>query len=204
MGALVLAAGWNIGESGTNEIARYRAHPAAESAALANWRDIGWHTLPAARIDFGGEVEEPLSLQWVATRQRVVSVLEFAGWQSDTLLSWLLPRPSIERLPVLPKLHQDRMQEIVMARTVDPKQRLVLRLWPSGHAADLDTTGTPTPLWMGIMSVEQLRHPAGAITIATTDSDFGRDLKLVRADLHSQAVTTDLRDRDGLPVLLAW
>ena len=210
MGALVLAAGWSIGERGSAEIARYRAHPAAETATLANWRDTGWHTLPAARIDFGGEVEEPLSLQWASTRQRLVGVLESAGWRSpapwalDTLLLWLLPHPSIERLPVLPKLHQDRMQEIVMARTVDPRQRLVLRLWPSGHAADPDSTGTPTPLWMGIMSVEQLRHPAGAITIATTETDFGHALKLVGADLQSQAVATDLRDRDGLPVLLAW
>lgn len=210
LGTLVLAAAAHIGAQHAADMARYRPRPAAVAGPLDHWLDAGWRTLPMARTDIGGDPEEPLALQWAGTAEDVVRVLGASGWQPpppwapNTSLLWLLPHPSIEQLPVLPKFHQDQPQAIMLTKIVDDRRRLVARLWPSGHVVDPHATDRPRPLWLGMVTIERLTHPAGAFTVARTDPDYARALRQLEQELASQGLAVALRDRRGVPVLLAW
>jgi undecaprenyl-diphosphatase len=210
LATIVAAAAVQFGTRVDADLARYqpRAEPAA--APLDDWLDTGWRGLAPSRTDFSGEVEEPMALQWAATQEQITATLHAAGWQApapwalSSALLWLLPSPAIDQLPVLAKFHQDVMSSILLTRAVDPQTRLVLRLWPSGRVVDAPAAPRPTALWLGTVTLERLKHPAGAFTIARTDVDFAQALRLLGSDLESQAVTTQWRDRRGMPVVLAW
>jgi undecaprenyl-diphosphatase len=210
LGTMTLAAGVYVGMRHEVDVTRYTYRPEHQGIPLANWSTLGWRTLPAARSDVGGDLEEPLALQWAATEQEIGVVLGAAGWRAPspwaprTALLWLLPNPPIQQLPVLPKFHQGEVQAIALAKAVDSRQRLVIRLWPSGHVVDPTTTGPPRPLWLGAVTIERLQHPAGVFTIAATDRDFRSPLRLLERELVDQAVAVEQRDRQGFPALLAW
>jgi membrane protein DedA with SNARE-associated domain/membrane-associated phospholipid phosphatase len=210
LGTMTLAAGVYVGMRHEADVARYAHRPEHLWVLLANWSTLGWRTLPAARSDVGGDVEEPLALQWAATEQEISAVLVAAGWRVpspwalNTALLWLLAHPPIQQLPVLPKFHQGEVQSIALTKAVDSRQRLVVRLWPSGHVVDPTATGSPKPLWLGAVTIEWLQHPAGVFTIAATDPDFRSPLRLLERELVDQAVAVEHRDRQGFPALLAW
>jgi hypothetical protein len=135
---LLVASLWTMGTRFGAEIERYSVQAPALLPTLEHGPDGGWRALPSARTDFSGAVEEPMALHWAATRAQLSHVMRAAGWRTpppwslDTGLRWLLPGPSIEQLPVLPKFHRDIVQTIVVERLLDSQRRLVLRLWPSG------------------------------------------------------------------------
>ncbi len=192
------------------DLMRYQPRAEAAAVPLHDWRDSGWRSLAPSRTDFSGEVEEPMALQWAATRERITTTLLAVGWRVPvpwtlrSALLWLLPRPAIEQLSVLPKFHQDLMPSILLTQAVDAQTRLVLRLWPSEHVVDAPTAPQPMPLWLGTVTLERLSHPASAFTVARTDLDFAQALRLFDIKLAGQSVSMQWRDRQGAPVLLVW
>ncbi len=207
---IVAASSIQFGTRFDVDLVRYQARAETAAAPLDDWLDSGWRTLAPSRTDFSGEVEEPMALQWAATRGQITAALQAGDWQApepwtlSSALLWLLPRPAIARLSVLPKFHQDVMPSILLTQAVDAQTRLVLRLWSSGHVVDAPGAPRPMPLWLGTVTLERLSHPAGAFTIARTDVDFSRAIRLLGLKLAGQGLSMQWRDRQGVPVLLVW
>ncbi|MEO6660938.1 MAG: phosphatase PAP2 family protein, partial [Burkholderiaceae bacterium] len=210
LGVLVLASALQIGTQHDIDVARYGVRPHAMPTLLGHWPEAGWRTLPAYRIELGGDAEEPLALQWAATEPQLLKTLDDVGWRTappwtlQSSLLWLLPNPPIEQLPVLSKLNQDVPQKMVLTRTVDAQSRLVLRLWPSGHVVAPRTADHATPLWLGMVSIERLQHPAAVFTIARTDPNFGVAVNELGKDLAGKAPSLVWHEQRGVPLLLVW
>ncbi len=210
LSVLVLASAIQIGTQLDQGTLRYSPQPLPALSRLESWPDEGWRGLPAHRTDFEGEAEEPLSLQFAATQAELVDALHEAGWQTPprwtlkTALLWLLPRPAIEQLPVLPKLNQDAAPGVVLSKPTDARTRRVLRLWPSGRAVLPPWAVEPRPLWLGTVTVERLVHPAGAFTLARTDPGSDVALAELGQELAARSLTVAQRQRAGRPVLLVW
>ncbi len=210
LGALLLASAIQISTQHTADVTRYRPQPPPEPSLLDNWLNTGWRALPAYRTEAGGDVEDPLVLQWVATDTDLIKALEGAGWTipppwtfKDALL-WLLPHPQIEKLPILPKLNQDRPQTITLSKVVDGQSRLVVRFWLSGREGLAPSSEQPRKIWLGTVTMERLTHPATAFTIAQTDPDIVSALHALEKDLASRSVAMAWRARGSQPVLLVW
>lgn len=178
------------------DMTRYAAQIAPSALALARWRDEAWRTLPARRIDLGGELEEPLTLQWAARLDRIERALSRAGWRrpppwtAQSALSWLGPRAVPGGMPVLPRLHDGRFPALTMIKTVDAPgagtdTRRVIRLWPT----DLRLTRAEQPpraLWLGELVVETITTPFRFVAVARTAPDDGARLKALARSLAAQ------------------
>ncbi|MHB8166815.1 MAG: bifunctional DedA family/phosphatase PAP2 family protein [Sulfuricella sp.] len=96
------------------DIARYVYRPKSETMLPGDWKAGGWRSLPFARSELGGEIEEPFSVQWIGTSGQISATPAATGWQtpqswaSKAMLLWLLPNTPIQQLPVLPKFDHGR------------------------------------------------------------------------------------------------
>ena len=120
------------------------------------WR--GAAPLPARRLGLGGE-EAPFAAQWLgnaaAPRGFSDGWLPGRNWEWRTVLRWLNPRPSVERLPVLPRWHAGRLPEHVLIRPAsEPRARLVLRAWQGAATA-------AGPVWL--LQIERVEIRPGVL-----------------------------------------
>ncbi|MFC5474871.1 LssY C-terminal domain-containing protein [Paraherbaspirillum soli] len=205
---LGLVAGLYVGDLLSADGERYAHHPVAASMPLADWGGGGWRLLPRARSELDGDLEEPFSLQWVGSAAQIGATLSAAGWQhaeswsSKTMLLWLLADTPIQQLPVLPKYDRGRVQKITYVKVLNPRQRLVIRLWPMRYKVETVSGEPPSRLWSGMVTLERLQHPIGMITLARTASDFNAPLPLLEQDLQSQRLSVQRRQRHDTGVLL--
>lgn len=207
LGTLLLAGAAAVATQYTVDVVRYAPQPAAAPVMLADWQTTGWRQLPARRTEVNGDHEEPFTVQWAGTGDRIAAVLERGGWRQPppwtlrATASWLLPGTPVDQLPLLAKFHQGAPEALSFEKVLDPAQRLVLRLWPSGH--DIEVVGeTPSVLWMGMVTVERIQHPASSFTLALTDPDFNATLAQFVASLPPQGPSWDRVHRHAGTVLL--
>ncbi|MDR3395307.1 MAG: VTT domain-containing protein [Parasulfuritortus sp.] len=206
MGALVLAGAGTVATQRAADVARYAPHPAA-AILLTDWRSAGWQQLPSRRTEMDGDHEEPLSVQWVGAADRIEQQLKADGWQppprwaSRASLLWLVPSTPADQLPVLAKLHQGAAPALTFDRPLDPSQRLVIRLWRTAYSVG-KVREVATPLWLGMVTREDITHPAGIITLAKTDQDFATPTKQLAQFLQTSNVVIAEKQRDGFTVLL--
>jgi undecaprenyl-diphosphatase len=209
LGALALAGGAVVATNYRADVARYAPSMAPVPVLLAEWRSDGWQRLPAYRTDVAGELEEPLSVQWAGTLDRIKRVLQADGWRrppawwSRATLSWLMPSTPIGELPVLAKLHEGNPPTLSLEREVDPTHRLVIRLWATPYRVTA-TDDPRTPLWIGMVTLERLSHPAGIAALAVTDQDFATPATTLAQLLQQRGVAVDTKHRAMLAVLLVW
>ncbi|HSU44428.1 MAG TPA: VTT domain-containing protein [Casimicrobiaceae bacterium] len=137
------------------------------------WQAGAWASLPAARIDIGGEREEPFSVQWTAAREEITDALRSVGWvtparwRSSAALLWLLPATPIRELPVLPKFDQGQPPVLTFIQPVDVNTRTVLRLW---HPADaIDALSRRVPIWIGMITTERKRSQWRLMAVTRTE-----------------------------------
>ena len=207
LAALVLAGSGVVATHRAADLVQYAPRQAEATLLLADWQSQGWLRLPTHRTEVDGDHEEPLSLQWVSTADRIGQVLAADGWRPPpswtfrTTLLWLLPATPIGQLPVLTKFHQGEPPTLSFEREIDPSQRLVIRLWRTSYRAS--TASDPAaPLWIGLVTRERLTRPAGFITLAKTDRDFVTPTAQLANRLRSHSTALDVRHRDKLSVLL--
>jgi membrane protein DedA with SNARE-associated domain/membrane-associated phospholipid phosphatase len=207
LGALVLAGAGVVATHRAADVIRYAPRQAGATVTLSDWPSGGWLRLLARRTEVDGDHEEPLSLQWAGTADRIEQVLQAGGWQrpppwaSRAALLWLLPSSPAGQLPVLAKFHQGEAPAMSFEQELDPSQRLVIRLWRSSY--HVKTANNPAaPLWVGMVTRERLTHPAGLLTLAKTDPDFAASTAQFAMLLQTHKVAVTIRHRDALAVLL--
>ena len=151
---------------------------------LEKWLTGGWRELPAWRIDLGGEQEQPLTIQWAGASEQLALGLSTSGWRRppsldlNSFLGMFSPDTPIEKLPVLPRLHDGRVDCLRLIH-LDKGQRWVLRLWP----AAVTIAGNNTALFIGTIEAQQRRHLTGLITTALDTGEYDRSMEMLKQAL---------------------
>jgi membrane protein DedA with SNARE-associated domain/membrane-associated phospholipid phosphatase len=203
---LALVGGPYVASHHQRDMQRYAVTIERPTLTLDAWRDGGWATLPAARMDIGGEEEEPFSVQWVASRGDIVDVLRAAGWtapapwRSSAALLWLLPATPIGELPVLPKFDQGQPPVLTFIVPRDTRSRTVLRLW---HPADaVDHSSRPVPIWIGMITTERARSQWRLIAVTRTEPRLPAPNEVLAPALAGRQTALVRRAAGGETVLL--
>ncbi|OGT20181.1 MAG: hypothetical protein A2V90_09380, partial [Gammaproteobacteria bacterium RBG_16_57_12] len=159
--------GWLIDRNLDQEVRRHALPQEMIYSDSQSWARQGWQELPVYRLDLEGNVRQPLTVQWLADGQSIRARLLARGWRAPepfnmkSAMHWLISRPAIGELPVLPQVHDGQHDEIRLIHALDSEQRqLVLRLWRS----DVMMTDRALPLWIGYVSSLQLVQPAPFIS----------------------------------------
>ncbi len=206
-GILLLAGAAAVATQYPADLVRHAPQPAAAPVLLADWQATGWRLLPARRTAVDGDHKEPFTVQWAGAAVGIASVLQAGGrrqpppWTLQTAASWLLPGTPVGQLPVLEKVHRGAPAALRFERMLGPSQRLVLRLWPTGHVVDV-VAQTPSAPWIGMLTVGRIQRPAHAFTLVSTEPDFAAALARFTTSLKARGLRWDLEHRDAGPVAL--
>ena len=146
------------------DLARYAVPSHIRLTSDDDWIKAVWQQVPARRLEFAGEAEEPFQLQWACSESAVANDLKAAGWQDPpawtlkSALGSLAPHAKIQELPVLPRFNQGDRAALVFVRgsAQEPEERKVLRLWRSRFEASSPGRAT-RPIWYGAVYREVWR-----------------------------------------------
>ena len=210
LASIVLVGGLYARQHHSADVARFAYAPTRATTFLAAWKDGGWRSLPAARSEFGGDVEEPFLVQWVGTPSEITDALVATGWRSaqswsaKSVLLWLSPSAKIEQLPVFPRFNRGQVQRLTFVKNVDAEQRLVVRLW-NARTEVIWPTGRPAQgLWYGTATMERVSHAKGLATFVETLPNDSKALNALSQDVSTQHLSMEKRDREGMAVVLVW
>lgn len=172
---IVIAGGWHAVRQRDRDLAFYAPQREVQSMALNAWLSDGWRRLPPWRVDMVGEREQPLTIQWAGSPDDLQRFLLAMGWEPPVpwsfknFLGMLSPEADIQTLPVLPRLHNGRIDTLRLVRR-NADKRWVLRLWPSYVAID----GYPEPLLIGTIELQQRHRLTWLITAALDTGEYDR------------------------------
>jgi membrane protein DedA with SNARE-associated domain len=172
---IVVVGGWHVVRAHDKDLAFYAPQKKVQSMALRTWLDGGWRRLPPWRVDMAGEREQPLTIQWAGSPDALKRHLVTEGWEQPpspslkNFLGMLSPDAPIDTLPVLPLLHNGRVDALRLVRW-NGDRRWVLRLWSSDVAID----GFPAPLYIGTIELQRRRHLTWLITAALDTGEYSR------------------------------
>ncbi|MDP4979669.1 MAG: phosphatase PAP2 family protein [Desulfobacterales bacterium] len=216
---IVVASCWHVSRHHEKDLAFYSPRYDLQTMPLATWLADGWRDLPAWRIDMAGEREQPLTIQWAGEPEDLAQYLLNRGWQHPQSLSlrsfleMLSPDTPIEKLPILPRLHDGRIDRLRLVRMAG-NQLWVLRMWPT----DVKILANEARLLVGTIEVQSKRPMAGLIFLARDTGDYDSSLAALEQDFRDRFAVklvnrknSDFqvsRDQDGVHwsgrVLLLW
>lgn len=212
---MAVVASWLGPQRYRQDLEHYARPVDTRMVALAEWQAHYWRELPAYRVDLEGLNEQPLNIQWAGSLHYLEQLLAAQGWQpapaigASSLMNWLVSEPDIERLPILPQVHDGQHHELLLVNRSDGAQRLtVLRLWP----ANVEISDSGRPLWLGTVSYLYIDQSIPLITSLSTGREFEAPLIEVSSILIRRTATMMLKRAppaagaagwDG-QVLLAW
>jgi len=182
---IVIAGGWHLAQKHEKDLAFYAPRHPMQIITLTSWQANAWRDLPAWRIDMEGEPEQPLTVQWAGSPDELSRFLISKGWRRPlpmnpkSFLGMLATRITIEQLPVLPLLHDGRVECLRLVRTGRGNRRVVLRLWSTG----VKIYGNDIPLFVATVEEQQGRSLAGLITMAKDTGNYERPLYLLEQTL---------------------
>jgi len=206
--ALVAIGGIDIVQNHAADMTRYALREERRAMRVSDWWQQGWATLPARRFDLGGELEEPLTVQWAGDLRALKTALLANGWQVpipwglQSSLAWLTARATVDQLPVLARLQDGSLEGLVMVRLVDDsdqRSRLVLHLWRAN--IDLrDDSGLAGPIWIGTVAVERTASILSIVTLAREQAEMNTP-----RDIFAEAVSMRRRDcRANVRAVATW
>ncbi|MDA3903313.1 MAG: VTT domain-containing protein [Desulfuromusa sp.] len=210
----LLVGAWHIQQRHRQDMSRYLVQHQVQRFSFSDWQTKSWQQLPAWRIDFGGEMEQPLTLQWagnpeiLATKLRQQGWVDAAGIDYKQLLNFFVPDVSVQQLPLLPQLTSGQHEQLRMALD-QGEQRLVLRLWPTRFQLDKSAA----PLWVGSVETEQAIATAGLLTLPRGRRNFTAALQQLEqrlvADLRVAEVRRSQQESEDSPgwtgrIILIW
>ncbi len=182
---LTAVGGWQMAFSHEEALRRHALQAVIQPMQAQAWWTHGWRTLPAFRIDLGGDYEQPLNVQWAGELDPLHALLQARGWREPppldfvSSLYWLLTDTPLADLPVLPQLHEGHHESLLLVRPLTDSQQLVLRLWP----ADIHLYPGAVPLWVGTVARLEARR-IGFFTLPVTSTEFDNPLRLLEQDLR--------------------
>ncbi len=115
-------------------------------------------------------------IQWLGNMDAIRKLLEQHGWEPlhelnlQSTLTFLSDTVPPLTMPVLPRFHRDRLPVLVMGKSLDNTDRLVLQLWNSDFVGNDGRT-----LWVGTLRIESLSHPLPLVSIYL-ESEFQDDI----------------------------
>lgn len=177
---LVVVGGLHVRQNYTADAKRYAVQAQSRTISLSDWWKDGWMNLPARRVDLSGEYEEPLTFQWAGDIDELGKTLTSAGWRVPvpwsihSMLAWVAPRPQIGDLPVLPRLQDGRLEQLVMTRILaaaGTQSRIVIYVWRSNISIRTDS-GAIKPLWIGTVLLERMHMVAGLFPLLRDNRDM--------------------------------
>jgi undecaprenyl-diphosphatase len=174
---IVVAGAWHVSRHHEKDLAFYAPRHNLQAMPLVTWLADGWRDLPAWRIDMAGEREQPLTIQWAGAPEELAQYLLNRGWQCPqslnlkSFLEMLSPDTPIEKLPVLPRLHDGRIDRLRLVRMAG-SQLWVLRMWPT----DVKILANEARLLVGTIEVQNKRSMAGLIFTARDTGEYDRSL----------------------------
>jgi undecaprenyl-diphosphatase len=216
---IVVAGGWHVSRQHEKDLAFYSPRSDLQTMSLATWLADGWRDLPAWRIDMAGEREQPLTIQWAGAPEELAQYLLNRGWQRPqslnlkSFLEMLSPDTPIEKLPVLPRLHDGRMDRLRLVFMAN-SQLWVLRMWPT----DVKILANEARLLVGTIEIQNKRPMAGLIFMARDTGEYDRSLAAFEQEFYNRFAVKMVdrensefkisRNQDGLHwsgrVLLVW
>ncbi len=192
---LVSAASWHISRQLGNDIERYAIRHPVTQISETDWQTKACTAIAIWRVDLHGEKEQPLNVQWAGDLKSIRQILLSHGWEQPpklnlhTALSWLLPKPALSQLPVLPQLHDGRAESLVLihryAQKGDANKQLILRLWPT----TLRLKDSDMPVWHGTVASQYLMQ-LPLIRFPRLSHDFNQAQAKLELNLHDQTWST--------------
>ncbi len=188
LAVLVFAGGWHVTQQYKEDLSFYAPHHELQTMAFATWMAEGWRNLPAYRIDLAGEREQPLILQWAGSTENLTRYLLSRGWQKPSsldlkdLLKIFSSNTPIDELPVLPCMHNGRIDVVRLVQPLDETHRWVLRLWPT----DVEISEKSLPVFEGTIEVQNRRQLADMILMAKDSGKYDEPLKSLAEVLHGR------------------
>lgn len=118
-----------------------------------NWWRTDWSTQPDRREGLSDRTGHALNIQFAGHLDQLLPALRAEGWHEPNPLTpagltrWLSPDAALDELPLLPLLHDKRLEQASRVKRVDGEQ-LVLRLWQAGTLSDGNA------LWLGTVNFQ--------------------------------------------------
>jgi len=208
--AFVIVGTLHVADNYTLDTARYAPQPATERMAADLWWNDGWATQPARRIDLGGGLEEPITVQWVGSVVDLRSRLLARGWREPpelgltSVLAWLNPSADLEELPTLTRLHDGRPARLILIYPEGTtrngvRSRLILRLWRSNLRIE-DSPHNTYRLWLGAVVEQRIAHLGTLVSFAVPM----RDENAPRALLETALAPVKVVKRKGFADASGW
>lgn len=151
-----------------------------------SWMESGWELLPVARQGINPNKNNLFNLQWLGTKQNINSQLSKMGFSkrlntAKVLSNWFLENVEINKLPVLPHIHNGEYEMLRYYRYDKNNHELtVIRLWPSEFKLKQNTP--LKPLWFGSINFMQVKNKLG-VTYLVTKNKTVTDTDLVNTNL---------------------
>ena len=195
---IAIAGSWHVVQRHGKDLMFYAPHHEEKIMAVSLWQTGGWRDLPAWRIDMEGEIEQPLTVQWTGPPAELARFFKDKGWRHTqplslkSVLGMFSPNTPVEQLPVLPRLHDGRMERLRLVR-IDGESRLVFRLWDT----EVKIEGNDGfHLFAGTIEEQQGRSLAGLITTARDTGDYDHPLNLLAQSLRERFSLMQVRRTD--------
>ncbi|MEM9632159.1 MAG: VTT domain-containing protein [Pseudomonadota bacterium] len=168
--------GWHLSTSFDKALLTYEPRTSKEVMTASSWREYGWISVPARRIELNGDREEPLVIQYAGSLKRFADIAEKSGWQLPPKWSLTTAGGFVEgetppdSLPILPRSQNGHQPDLVLIRKdagKDVSGRWVLRLWPSQY--EILESGRLQALYVGSVVHEDIVRPLGEFSGPRTD-----------------------------------
>lgn len=171
--AMLIGGVWHAGTRHTADMQRYTVHHETSMMAQQDWWLDAWQSLPAWRIDIGGEYEQPFTVQWAGSLISLRDQLIASGWQAPhnaNWLRWLDTSLAAMQLPLLPHINDGQYEALALIYPVPNQrnQRVVLRLWRTSTVLRISNQ----PVWVGTVTQETLQHPLSAFNLPRDSNDY--------------------------------
>ncbi len=193
--ALLASGTWHVATQHAADTLRYAVRQETRIMPQQDWWSNTWQTLPTWRIDFEGEYEQPLTVQWAGSLDSLLHRLLAAGWREPPdETNWLLwfdtTRP-VMQLPLLPRVHDGHYEALALIYPVANRndQRLVLHLWNTGVVL----RERNQPVWVGVVILETLRRPLSWFNLPQDGKDFNYPRQVLLASLTGVKLRLDKR-----------
>ena len=188
-----------------------RSQAARIPRLVADWSDAGYHQLDRRIKDIAGQDSAALNIQAAGSAASLYAALARAGWRRGPAMNigqplhWLVSDAAIDKLAVLPRIHDGRQPAITLVHptpgpdgAIDNTRRRVLRLWSTGRLRARDRV----PLWVGSSDIQGIRHRFHLLATAVDRQRHADAMAALRCDLIAAGIDhRHVTDRAGTVLL---